>query len=77
MDRCLASQIPRSNTIGLLSLGLYVYETEIASGEELVSKINTTAIDIRQRGLGNVQREMRRSAEACVRARGGHFVQLL
>ena len=31
-----------------------VYETEIASREELVSKINTTAMEIRQHGLGNV-----------------------
>ena len=54
-----------------------VYETEIASREELVSKINKTAIDIGQRGLGNVQREMRRCAEACVHARGGHFEHLL
>ena len=54
-----------------------VYETEIASREELISKINATAMEIRQRGLGNVQREMRRRAEACVRARGGHFEHLL
>ena len=54
-----------------------VYETEIASREELVSKINTTAMEIRQRGLSNVQREMRRHAEARVRARGGHFEHLL
>ena len=54
-----------------------VYETEIASREELVSKINTTVMEIRQRGLGNVQREMRRRDEACVRVRGGHFEDLL
>ena len=54
-----------------------MYETEIASREELVSRINTPAMDIRQSGLGNVQREMRRRAEACVRARGGHFEHLL
>ena len=31
-----------------------VYETEIASREVLVGKINTTAMEIRHRGLGNV-----------------------
>ena len=45
-----------------------MYEMEIASREELLSKINTTVMEIRQRVLGNVQREMRRHAEACVRA---------
>ena len=54
-----------------------VYETEIASREELVAKINTTAMEIHQRGLDNVQREIRRRAEACVRTRGGHFEHLL
>ena len=53
-----------------------MYETEIANREELVSKINTTVMEIRQHGLGNVQREKRRR-EACVRARGGHFEHLL
>ena len=48
-----------------------VYETEIASREELVAKINTTSMEIRQCGLGNVQREIRRCAEACVRGEGG------
>ena len=50
-----------------------VYETETVSREELVSKINTTVMEIRQRGLCNVQREMRRCDEACVRARGLTF----
>ena len=54
-----------------------VYETEIASREDLVSKINTTAMDIRQRGLGNIQREIRRRAKAFVLARGGHFEHML
>ena len=31
-----------------------VYKTEIASREVLVGKINTTAMEIRQRRLGNV-----------------------
>ena len=31
-----------------------VYETEKASREVLVGKINTTAMEIRYRGLGNV-----------------------
>ena len=31
-----------------------VHETEKASREELVAKHNTTAMEIRQRGLGNV-----------------------
>ena len=44
-----------------------VCETETASREELVAKINTTAMEIRQRGLGNTQREIRRRAETCAR----------
>ena len=35
-----------------------VYETEIGSREELVTKINTTAMEIHQRRLGNVQQEI-------------------
>ena len=31
-----------------------VYKTEITSREVLVGKINTTAMEIRHRGLGNV-----------------------
>ena len=31
-----------------------VYKTEIVSREVLVGKINTTAMEIRHRGLGNV-----------------------
>ncbi|KAJ4446408.1 hypothetical protein ANN_13104 [Periplaneta americana] len=54
-----------------------VYQTEIASREELVAKINTATMEIHQHGLNNVQREIRRRAEACVRARGGHFEHLL
>ena len=54
-----------------------VYETEIESREELLSKINTTVMEIRQRGFGDVQREMRRRDETCIRARGGHFEDLL
>ena len=50
---------------------------EIASREELVSNINTTVMEIRQRGLGNVQQEMRRRDEASVHVRGGHFEHLL
>ena len=50
---------------------------EIASREELLSKINRTVMELWQRGLGNVQREMRRRDEACVCARGGHFEDLL
>ena len=56
-SRCLASQIPRSNTIGLLSLGLHEGESvkmERARREELVAKINTTEMERRHRGLGNV-----------------------
>ena len=33
-----------------------VYKTEIASREVLVGKINTTAMEIRHRGLGNVSK---------------------
>ena len=75
-SRCLVSQIPRSNTIGLLSMGLH--EGEIvrngdSNREEFVTKIKTITLKILQRGLGNVQREIRRRAEACVRVTGGHF----
>ena len=35
-----------------------VYETEIGNREELVVKINTTAMEIHQRRLGNVQQEI-------------------
>ncbi|KAJ4445114.1 hypothetical protein ANN_06913 [Periplaneta americana] len=54
-----------------------VYQTEIASREELIAKINKAAMEIRQHGLDNVQREVRWCAEVCVRARGGHFEHLL
>ncbi|KAJ4440210.1 hypothetical protein ANN_08349 [Periplaneta americana] len=54
-----------------------MYQTEIASREELVAKINTTAMKIQQHGLDNVQREVRRRAEVCIRAKGGHFEHLL
>ncbi|KAJ4432633.1 hypothetical protein ANN_21256 [Periplaneta americana] len=54
-----------------------VYQTEIASREELVAKINTAAMEIHQHGMDNVQRDVSRRAEACVRARGGHFEHLL
>ena len=46
---------------------------EIASREEFVAKIKTTTLKILQRGLGNVQREIRQHAEACVRVTGEHF----
>ena len=46
---------------------------EIASKEEFVAKIKTTTLKVLQRGLGNVLREIRRRAEACVRVTGGHF----
>ena len=49
---------------------------EYRSIEELVAKINTTAMEIRHRGLGNGS-EIRRRAKACVGARGGHFEHLL
>ena len=45
-----------------------VYKIEIANREESIAKINTTAMEICQCRLGNVQQEIRRSAEACVRA---------
>ena len=35
-----------------------VYKTEIGSRKELVAKINTTAMEIHQRRLGNVQKEI-------------------
>ena len=54
-----------------------VYETEIASREELIAKINRTAMEIWQYVLGNVQQEIRRRAETLVHARGGHFEHLL
>ncbi|KAJ4431825.1 hypothetical protein ANN_20430 [Periplaneta americana] len=54
-----------------------VYQTEIASREELVAKINTAAMEVQKHGLDNVQREVRRRAEECVRARGRHFEHLL
>ena len=54
-----------------------VYETEIANSEELVEKINTTAMVIRQRGLGNVQQKIVWRAEACVRVKWGHFEHML
>ncbi|KAJ4446812.1 hypothetical protein ANN_13510 [Periplaneta americana] len=41
-----------------------VHQTEIASREELVAKINTAAMEIHQHGLDNVQREVRRRAKA-------------
>ncbi|KAJ4448365.1 hypothetical protein ANN_10381 [Periplaneta americana] len=47
-----------------------VYQTEIASREELIAKINTAAMEIYQHGLDNAQREVRRRAETCVHARG-------
>ena len=50
-----------------------MYVKEIASREELVSKINTAAMEIYQRGLGNVQREMRRRAEALCSCERGTF----
>ena len=40
---------------------------EIASRKEFVAKIKTTSLKILQCRLGNVQREIRRHAEACVR----------
>ena len=67
---CLAKQIPKSNTTGLLSLGLHegeLYETEIGSREELVAKINTTAMEIQQRRLGNVQQEISEMKHVFVR----------
>ncbi|KAJ4428819.1 hypothetical protein ANN_25812 [Periplaneta americana] len=76
-------EVPRPNTIGLLfwvCMKEKVYQTETASREEreeLVAKINTAAMEVHQHGLDNVQRELRRHAEACVRARGGHFEHLL
>ena len=54
-----------------------VYQTEIASREELVAKINEAAMEIRQQDVDHVQRELRRRAAACVRAGGGHFEHLL
>ena len=35
-----------------------MYETEIGSREKFVAKINTTAMEIHQRRLGNVQQEI-------------------
>ena len=54
-----------------------MYETEIASREELVAKINAAAMEIRQHGVNHVQREVRRRAAACVCAGVGHFKHLL
>ncbi|KAJ4450006.1 hypothetical protein ANN_01413 [Periplaneta americana] len=64
--RCLASPVPRPNTIDFFLWGYMkekVYQMEIASREELVAKINTAAMDIHQHGLGHVQREDRRHAK--------------
>ena len=56
MSRCLASQIHRSNTIGLLSLGLHEGES-VQNGDSKqrgARWINTTAMEIHHRGLDNV-----------------------
>ena len=44
-----------------------VYETEIGSREELVAKINTTAMEIHQCRLGNVQQEISEMKHVFVR----------
>ncbi|KAJ4428557.1 hypothetical protein ANN_24601 [Periplaneta americana] len=66
---CLASPVPRLNTIGLLSLGLHEGKG-VPNGdskqEELAAKINSAAMEIHQHGLDNVQQEVRRRAEACL-----------
>ena len=54
-----------------------VYQTEIASREELVAKINEAAMEIRQHDVDHVQREVGRRAAACVRTGGGQFEHLL
>ncbi|KAJ4433001.1 hypothetical protein ANN_15258 [Periplaneta americana] len=54
-----------------------MHQTKIASREELVAKINTTAMEIHQHGLDNVQRAVRRRAEVCIRAKRGNFEHLL
>ena len=53
-----------------------VYETEIGSRKELVAKINTTAMEIHQCRLGNVQQEISEMKHVFVRE-GGHFEHLL
>ena len=54
-----------------------VYQTEIASREELFAKINEAAMEIRQHDVVHVQQEARRRAAACIRSGGGHFEHLL
>ena len=44
-----------------------MYETEIGSREEHVAKINTTAVEIHQRRLGNVQQEISQMKHVFVR----------
>ena len=44
-----------------------VYKTEIGSRGELVAKINTTAMEIHQRRLGNVQQEISEMKHVFVR----------
>ena len=44
-----------------------MYETEIGSREELIAKINTTAMEIHQRRLGNDQQEISEMKHVFVR----------
>ncbi|KAJ4432790.1 hypothetical protein ANN_21429 [Periplaneta americana] len=72
--------VPRLNTIRFLSLVLHEEESVPNADSKqgrAVAKINTAAMEIHQYGLDDVQREVRRRAEACVRATGGHFEHLL
>ena len=54
-----------------------VYKTDIESREVLIGEINTTAMEIHHRRLGNVSERSDGVLKHVFGARGGHFEHLL